>query len=197
MVGLVLSGGKSSRMGSDKGLLCFRGMRWAAIANEKLQSLGLDTWISVNRSQYSVYKKALPNNHFILDSKAISVKGPLLGLLSAHIRFPEDDILVLACNLLEMEATLFQGLIEEQQGDKIAQAVMYRVEGELQPLCAIYSADMLKRTLSIVEAGCLENFSLKRVLSSFDLAELKCTENEKNTFKNFNTLSELSNYQVK
>lgn len=197
MIGLVLSGGKSSRMGMDKGLLQSNSMSWVAIAEKKLEWLGLETWISINHSQNSAYKKILPDNLFIFDNKSVKVKGPLLGILSAHIHFPDDDILVLACDLLQMNVALLKGLIEKRKADKTSQAVLYRFEGELQPLCAIYSPASLTKILSMANAGYLKNFSLKRALSIFDLAELKCVENGKTAFKNFNTLSELGNIPTK
>jgi molybdopterin-guanine dinucleotide biosynthesis protein A len=64
MTGLLLCGGKSSRMGSDKGLLSAEGITWAATAYNKLSTVASLIFISVNDEQLlflckTFYRKAI------------------------------------------------------------------------------------------------------------------------------------------
>src|SRR6478736_4937710 len=98
MIGVVLCGGKSSRMGMDKGLLKERDKTWSQIAVEKLSSLPLHSVVSINSSQQGSYSVFFFNDQLIID-KELNAKGPLLGLLSVHSQFINEDMLILGCDL--------------------------------------------------------------------------------------------------
>jgi molybdenum cofactor guanylyltransferase len=51
MLGIVLCGGQSSRMGTDKGMIDTNGKRWASVARDKLATLGIAVKFSVNARQ--------------------------------------------------------------------------------------------------------------------------------------------------
>ena len=55
IIGLVLTGGKSSRMGEDKGLLLLEGNTWAEHQAEKLHIITTNVYLSVNRTQLKKY----------------------------------------------------------------------------------------------------------------------------------------------
>ena len=50
MYGLILCGGKSSRMGTDKGLLKLEANTWAQTAVDKLSELSIPVKLSVNKN---------------------------------------------------------------------------------------------------------------------------------------------------
>ena len=58
MLGIILCGGQSSRMGSDKGLLKLEAKTWAQTAIDKMTVLNIPVKISVNNQQYSEYATA-------------------------------------------------------------------------------------------------------------------------------------------
>jgi molybdenum cofactor guanylyltransferase len=51
MLGIVLCGGQSSRMGTDKGLMVNEARTWAQTAVDKLTTLLIPVKISVNEKQ--------------------------------------------------------------------------------------------------------------------------------------------------
>src|SRR6185436_20377186 len=98
MLGVILCGGQSSRMGSDKGLLIINEKTWTQIAIEKLASLDIPVKISVNSNQYSAYQSKFSSIELIVDDASLPVKGPLTAVLSCHLKYPSEDLFILACD---------------------------------------------------------------------------------------------------
>ena len=77
LLGVILCGGESKRMGSDKGLLQKDGRAWVSIIAEKLVSIGLPVVVSINGQQRESYAGLFSSNDLIVDS--IAIQGPLKG----------------------------------------------------------------------------------------------------------------------
>ena len=82
LIGIVLCGGESKRMGKDKGLLLKDNTPWAILVAEKLRSIGLDVAVSINEKQQEAYSAIFPETPLVVDQ--LSIEGPLNGLLSIH-----------------------------------------------------------------------------------------------------------------
>ncbi|HTH54757.1 MAG TPA: NTP transferase domain-containing protein, partial [Cyclobacteriaceae bacterium] len=108
MIGVVLSGGQSSRMGQDKGLIKVDGKPWAKIAFEKLMSLGVPALISVNESQFQKYLSHFNEKELIVDRSNAKIGGPLAGVMSVHLSHPNEDVIVLACDMINVEAVVLK-----------------------------------------------------------------------------------------
>ena len=75
LYGLVLSGGKSTRMGTDKGLLDYFGKSQRVYSIEMLEKLNLKTFLSVRKEQK-------------IDQKNLTQRSILPALSS----FPENHL---------------------------------------------------------------------------------------------------------
>lgn len=117
LIAVVLCGGQSSRMGRDKGLIERDGVCWAAWMGRKLSSFGLPVVYSIRAGQEAAYSAVLPHGWLIPD--AMGIGGPLNGLFSVHERFPGNDLLVLACDMQDMdEATIGELIGEYRKGGR-------------------------------------------------------------------------------
>lgn len=127
--GFVLTGGKSSRMGSDKALLAFRGKPLAAYVAEVVASVcGRVVLIgSIERYGglgYPVWEDRLPGC------------GPLGGIVTALEKTEADLNMVVACDMPGITAEFLAGLFESAAG---VDAVIPRApDGRWNPLCAVY-----------------------------------------------------------
>lgn len=185
MLGVVLAGGRSTRMGTDKGLMITGTGNWAQLAAEKLDALGIPVVVSVNAAQYNAYAAVFAAGQLVVDDEWLGIEGPLLGILSVHRAYPGEDLLVLACDmplmtsevLLQLQAVW--GLVKKEA------CVFVNSDGP-QPLCAIYGAHGLQRIASLHRVQPLPRFSMKYILEQLDVEYILLQPAQEPAFRNFN-----------
>jgi molybdopterin-guanine dinucleotide biosynthesis protein A len=186
MLGVILCGGESSRMGRDKGLIESRNKTWVDRAAVKLEELGMPVVISISGKQKENYEKALPGKTIIVDDPTIALKGPVAALLSVHLQYPGEDLFVLACDLPLMETSVLDELYNSYHNNGHFQAFVYTSNGEPEPLCGIYTATGLELILRLQQAKKLEKHSMKYALDQLLIHRIPVPENKKLNFRNFN-----------
>ena len=141
--GLVLAGGFSRRMGSDKALLDYHGKPQAIHAYEQVAAWTESAWVSCREGQLAF---DVPQLH-----DRIEGQGPMGGILRAFEEDPDAAWLVVACDLPLLSEAVLELLIAERDPDKIATAFRASGNGLPEPLCAIYepaSASILREWLA-------------------------------------------------
>jgi len=126
--GLVLVGGKSTRMGADKSQLDYFGKPQKEHVKELLESNNLKTY-------YSVQNDA-GNKNEIHD--AFLNLGPFGGICSAFQQDPNIAWLVLATDVPFVNNELIQLLLSKRNPSKIATAIKGRGKEFVEPLITIY-----------------------------------------------------------
>jgi molybdopterin-guanine dinucleotide biosynthesis protein A len=159
---------------------------WAGSAAEKMATLGIPVFISVNGGQLPQYAQIFPRAQLIPDDPTLSLKGPLAGLLSVHFKAPAHDLFVLACDLPLMAPILLQGLYLRQQQHKDAHAYLYTSNGQPEPLCGIYTAQGLSLITGLYHAQRLVRHSMKYALDQLTVDSQPIPEDQKQCFENFN-----------
>lgn len=146
--GLVLSGGKSTRMGIDKGLIKYHGIPQREYLYELLKLVCHAPYMSVREDQVPEF-----NDGYDLIIDRNEYKGPYNGLLSAHHHDPEASWLVLACDLPLMDQAALKQLLGERDPKRVATAFTTRDSGLPEPLCAIWEAKGLKKSMEYLNSG--------------------------------------------
>jgi molybdopterin-guanine dinucleotide biosynthesis protein A len=186
MIGIVLSGGKSTRMGTDKGLMVEDGLNWAQLAFSKLQGLIDEVYVSVSSAQADKYGGSF-GNKLIVDDPSLPIGGPVLGLLSAHIAHPKKDILVLACDMPRMESAPIEYLLQQYKETSGMETYLFANDNGLQPLMAIYTSTLLERILQNLQAGTLTTFSVKYLVDISKSYQAIVPETWQRYFVNYNS----------
>jgi molybdopterin-guanine dinucleotide biosynthesis protein A len=192
MTGVILCGGQSTRMGSDKGLLKFHADTWAKTAIDKINLLQLPVVISVNEDQYKAYSSIFSMQQLITDNDSLKMKGPLGGVISVHLQFPKEDLLVLACDMLLMETGLLKELLSQYRQETSPDAFIYTNDGKAEPLCGIYKAKGLAHIFSLYKNNELPKHSMKYILEHINTHSIPLPEDKKKHFRNFNVQAELN-----
>ena len=192
MLGLVLCGGKSIRMGTDKALLSHQDKLWAQLTKEKLISIGLNVKFSVNADQQKRYVAYFNGEKLIVDHAMLDIQGPLLGILSTHLENPTADLFLLACDLLLMEPRVLDKVMKAYTAVHSFEAYVFQKDGEREPLCGIYSAAGLQKVLHMLQTDTLTRHSMKFVLSQLKVFEIKVEHNDYHCFDNFNSHAEIN-----
>lgn len=187
IIGVVLCGGRSSRMGTDKGLIVSNGKTWAQIVCEKLLFLRIPTFLSINNKQTAAYSAIFDVNDLIVDD--IEIPGPLGGILSVHHKYPETDLLILACDMQEVSLKILQQLVDQyllKNANFENFAFIHAKNEYLEPMPGIYAAKHLKKIAQLVLNKTLPKYSLKYVLMCGKTYEIPLDIASGNSFKNFN-----------
>jgi molybdopterin-guanine dinucleotide biosynthesis protein A len=148
LYGLVLSGGKSTRMGTDKGLIEYHGIPQREYLYNLLSQVCENTFISLREEQEDELPTAMKT---IVDLNEF--KGPYNGLLSAHKKYPDVAWLVLACDLPLMDLDALKELISQRDTAKEATAFALKENPLPEPLCAIWEPHALQQSITYLESG--------------------------------------------
>lgn len=132
--GLVLIGGKSKRMGRDKGKLVYRGISQRLYEYALLESVCEQAYFSCNEDQ----QKELEGFPCIVDQW--QGQGPLGGILSAFEAYPHTSFLVLACDLPNISRENLQSLVDAREPAKFATVMQHPDTGRTEPLIGIWEA---------------------------------------------------------
>lgn len=187
LLGVILCGGESRRMGADKGLLPIRNTIWAKHMHEKLSFLHIPVVYSVNPAQLETYREYISQELLIPDQT--DVAGPLNGLLSLQQRLPGKDFLLLACDMLDMDTATIKALIHEYQHDKTFDFYVYQDKEFAQPFCGVYTGTGLDKVDGRLVIGRLANHSLQSVLDEGYTRRLPIKNY--NVFRNYNSAEDV------
>ena len=146
--GLVLSGGKSTRMGTDKGLIAYHGIPQRDHLYQLLEKICDKTFMSIRKEQQAEISSTF---NTIVDEDVF--KGPFNGILSAHKKYPDVAWLVLACDLPLIDEKSLRELIEARKGSADATAFAQKENPLPEPLCAIWEPQALKTAITYLEQG--------------------------------------------
>jgi len=131
---LILAGGRSRRMGSDKAAQTWDGVP----ATLRLRGLleGLVEGVALSRAPDQDLPEGWTESDTVRDRELAS--GPLRGILSAFAAHPERAWLVVACDQPLLSRALFETLLRERDATLHATCFLDS-DGEYpDPMCALY-----------------------------------------------------------
>jgi molybdenum cofactor guanylyltransferase len=134
LYGLVLAGGRSTRMQRDKAGLEYAGRSQLERAIELITPLVERVFVSVRADQTGDPLRARFAQ--IVDSGEVS--GPIAGILAAQSRHADVAWLVLACDLPLLDRETLRHLLRSRRPQKQATAYRSSRDGLPEPLCAVY-----------------------------------------------------------
>lgn len=134
--GLVVCGGKSTRMGSDKSLLTYHDKPQRLHVYEILNGLCDKTFISCNSTQTNSIDKDYAT---LADLPQYSGIGPMAALLTAFTLHPQNDFLVVGCDYPFVSSGELKRFLGGLERSTLA-AAFYNLEEQMyEPLLAWYS----------------------------------------------------------
>jgi molybdenum cofactor guanylyltransferase len=138
MIGLVLAGGESRRLGGDKARL--DGATLPRLAAERLAAACAEVAMADRGRNLVPGRPSLPDG---------AGRGPAAGILGGAAAYPGRPLLVLACDLPRVPA----GLLAELARSGGCDWAVPRWAGGLEPLCALYGPRALAALAARVAAG--------------------------------------------
>jgi len=180
--GLVLAGGKSQRMGTDKGLLEYHGKPQREYMADILATFCQETFLSFRQGQAT---SEVSNYPVLTDT--FQGLGPFGAIASAFLKDPNRAWLVVACDLPLLDAETLQFLVNHRSPSHIATAFNSPVNQFPEPLIAIWEPKSYPVLLQFLAQG----YSCPRkVLINSEVQLLDAPEGKK--LMNVNDPSELA-----
>lgn len=149
LYGLILAGGRSTRMQRDKAALEYAGRSQLERAVELITPLVERVFVSVRPDQTGDPLRARFAQ--IIDSGEVA--GPIAGIIAAQTRHPDAAWLVLACDLPLLDQETLEHLLRSRRAERQATAYRSSHNGLPEPLCAIYEPSSREAMRAHVASG--------------------------------------------
>jgi molybdenum cofactor guanylyltransferase len=170
ILGVVLSGGKSRRLGQDKAQLSFHeGMNQLDYMLSLLDAFCESLAISCRDSQRSERSSKFDVD-LILDEQGLV--GPMAGVISSLRNSSNRAVLMVACDMPLLDAGVLLKVVSLRNSEKLATCLLAQ-DGKPEPMCAVYESRCLLALEDWVERG---NHSLRRFLESSDVELIEVDE---------------------
>jgi len=184
ITGIILAGGKSSRMGTDKALIEVNGKKIIQHIFEALNNV-TDSVMIISNSNNADFLGVSVYTDLIEDC------GPLGGIYTG-LKFSETEKnIILSCDIPFVTAELLNFLIEKSEKHDVA---IPEHNGKTEPLCGVYSKSCEQVFKNSLTSG---NHKLH---DAINLLNLNIVNIDKEKFynnkllANLNTLEELKKY---
>jgi len=146
--------------------------------------------LSINSLQKESYLRYFDQRYLVIDDPKLNIQGPVLGLLSTHLRYPNDDLMVLPCDMIKLNGVALQKLLSDYAVIR-PPAIAYKAD-HVEPMCAIYSSSGLSRIISLLNQNEMAGSSMTHVLETLNAFYISIPENWKLYFGNLNSPEDLS-----
>lgn len=158
LYGLVVCGGRSSRMGTDKSLLNYHGKPQRYFLYEMLQPLCERVFISCNREQVADIPASF---EALIDEPEYEGIGPMAALLTAFKNYPDNNFLMVGCDYPFINTTALKVLSKAKLQSIFAAAYYNKEAGLYEPLLSLYQHNIKNKLEHNFK---LKNYSLQQVL---------------------------------
>jgi len=188
ITGMILSGGKSTRMGVDKAFIQIEGISIIKRIQNLLETLFNETIIVANEKQQFADLDALIYNDLLPE------RGALGGLYTGLFFSSYPYSFCVACDMPFLKPSVIEYLISRIPGYNV---IVPKTKDGLQPLHAIYSKSCLDPIRKIIAQG------KYKIIDFFPLVRLRIIEEDEfssldpmmESFINLNTPEELLSIQ--
>jgi molybdenum cofactor guanylyltransferase len=160
VTGIILAGGKSSRMGTDKGLQELSGKPLISYAIHALAGICSEILISSSSDAYRPYGYRLVADEF-------PGIGPIGGIYSALRQSKTIQNLVLSCDLPFVQKDLLSYILENSEEYQVA--VPWMGNQHYEPLCGFYRLTVLEKMTDFIKD---ENYKLPDLFDQIRINKL-------------------------
>lgn len=146
----ILAGGKSSRMGTDKGMLLLNGKRMVDHVAETLQLVGLEVTIVSDHADYQSLKyRVIPD--------LLKGYGPAGGVYTAMKDAQADQLLFCTCDAPSINQDLVKGLL---MNAGLADALLVKHQDRPEPFPLLIRRSCLHHWETGIKNGVLKMMQL-------------------------------------
>ena len=185
ITGIIIAGGKSSRMGTDKGFLEFKGKPFISYSIDALSPYVDDIIIVSNDYKYDVFNLKRVND-------CIENAGPLAAVYSGLLHSKTEDNIILSCDIPLINKGLINKIIN--QFDDQFDIIQVKNNSKSMPLIAAYKKRCLSKCMQLLIDGerrlrvAVKHFKTKTIPLELHLQQCTMNVNTPNEFQTLKTM---------
>ncbi|PHS67523.1 MAG: hypothetical protein COB12_03625 [Flavobacterium sp.] len=184
ITGIILAGGKSSRMGTDKGFVIYKNKAFIQHIIEAINPLVDKIIIVSNNPDYDIFKLNRIND-------LIENAGPLAGVYTGlHLTTTENN-LVISCDVPLINSETLTLLIDEI--DEEFDIVQLESQGKTMPLIAAYKKQCATTFYTLLTKG---ERRLRVALNQLKVKTILLDKEQEKFTKNINTPNNLKEIEL-
>lgn len=177
----ILAGGKSSRMGEDKGLLMLNGKPMISYLITTLQQSFETIKIIANNNDYNQFGvEVIPDS--------IKNKGPLGGVFTALKSTSASYNVILSCDTPFVTKKTIESLLTHS-----SQVNLISHKGKVEPLIGVYHKNCLPKVEEFLTQNNLKMMSL---IDALNTKIMEINSYKENEFYNFNTKEDIEKWKL-
>ena len=184
LTAVILTGGRSKRMGTDKSFLPYDKRDFISTAIEQSEKICSQLLIVSGRHNQSLFNKT---NQTVISDENPDM-GPMMGIITGLKNVKTDWVLVLSVDTPFFTSEMMQKLWENKNN---YEGVIFRDKEGIHPLNGLYRTSTLRSWEATFNQG---ERKLKKGLNRLDILYLPLTEKESLTLRNINTKAEYQEF---
>ncbi|MBG14987.1 MAG: hypothetical protein CL853_01395 [Crocinitomicaceae bacterium] len=179
---IILAGGKSSRMGTDKGLLSFKGKPMIQHVIDNLASKFQETIIVSNNKNYDQFKKIrVADNHTSI--------GPLGGIEAGLFASSTINNIIVSCDSPFTSIDLTNFIVEHHKHKD----VIFLENNGLHPFPGFYHKRILPKIKAMIDK---QDYKIANLKNYCRVQNLDCSGFDEKYFINFNSTDQIEKFNA-
>ncbi len=183
ITGIILAGGKSSRMGSDKAGILFKGKAFIEHVIEALKPLVDEIIIVSNKDEHDRF-----NYKRITDT--LDDAGPIAGLHAGLAYSNTENNLVLSCDVPLIQTSVLEMIIAHNEEGK--DVILLKEGSKSHPLIAFYKKNTAPHFFSLLKQG---ERRLSTAVNGLNVKSVSVSKAHQKALRNINTMSDLNSIE--
>lgn len=199
---IILAGGKSRRMGSDKAFLLYKARPFVSIIAQEMSKISNEIIVPIGKKDRRKFESILRDDHTLIINDEYDLATPLSGMLTALNYATNPYAAVIACDLPLVKSEIISLLYKRACNHSGAvprwpeHSAPRGQDGKsrIEPLCAVYNASQARQAtweaLKRGKVGCRHMVSMLADVRYVDVTELEVLDEELDSLTNINTLDD-------
>ena len=176
----ILCGGKSSRMGTEKGLVNYNNKPFIQLVIDAIEPITTNIFLVTDNQEYTDF-------NYPLVADIYKNKGPVGGIFSALDRSETENNLILSCDIPKISTNVIKNYLINNISDQ-KDVIFLSDDKNVYPLIGIYNKRVKPKLSEAISSNRIKLLSL---LNELNCQVIKVNPRDFESLKNINTQDEL------
>ena len=176
----ILCGGKSSRMGTEKGLVNYNNKPFIQLVIDAIEPITTNIFLVTDNQEYTDF-------NYPLVADIYKNKGPVGGIFSALDRSETENNLILSCDIPKISTNVIKNYLINNISDQ-KDVIFLSDDKNVYPLIGIYNKSVKPKFSEAIKSNKIKLLSL---LNELNCQVIKVNPRDFESLKNINTQDEL------